>query len=229
VSDADSRGDDRGDDEDFGVRLDWPADAFADPYDGPGPGPAVDEPEPVDGPAFAPPSEPPKPRATPPVMPVTPTPPSMADALAGVADAGGPGLSRALAAIAARVDVLSSTTVTFRNLVSDRYQEQTRWVSELMSETTAEIARATRVQERAVNELRTQVEEVWRLLLEMSASTTALAAAFDAHVTETGAALAGITEELQGIRRRMQVRSRPASDADDAAPAPARRPPRRRT
>ncbi|MEY2477463.1 MAG: hypothetical protein QOG87_2778 [Actinomycetota bacterium] len=169
----------------------------------------------------------------------------MADALAGLADSSAPGLGRALAAIAARVDVLSSTTVTFRNLVSDRYQEQTRWVSELMTETTAEISRVTRVQERAVADLRTQLDEVWRLLLEVSASTDTLAAAFDAHVANTGSALASLAEELKGIRRRTPVRSRPVSDAEhvqavadavvqalrsDAggAPAPARRPPRRR-
>lgn len=223
----------------FGFRLEWPADALLEPFE-------AEESEQVDDEVddetedtslspyapggSAPPSAaptaaastiapPPPPRPTPPLAPrpkPVPATPAIAldDPVAG------------LAAVVARVEALSSTTVTFRNAIADQVTDYTHRVSQAMAEQAAEVDRAVRAQDHAVRDLGGQLGQLTADLGAVLAAVDGLVVGLAELRAEMQASLDGISDEVRTLRRRTAVKPR-AGAGDEDRPAPARRQPRR--
>jgi hypothetical protein len=110
------------------------------------------------------------------------------------------GLEGVLAAIAGRVDVLSSTTVTFRQAVVERVSELFARTAELIADHAKDNAEIRQDIRRSLD----AIEEIG----EVAAQTMADLAS---HRSEVMGALEAIAEEVRGLRRRTTVRAdRPA-------------------
>lgn len=200
--------------DELGFRLEWPADALVEPYERE----EREESEPAeDGGSsdFAPPADrgdaPPPPPAAPPRQVSAPA--SLLDAIALSDDVAG------LAAVAARVDALSSATVTFRNAMADQVSESAHRVAQSISEQTAELEHALRGQGRAIDALGGDVGALTTRLHDVVASVEALGQVVEDFRSEVGAALEAIAEEVRTLRRRTPVRPRSArEEGEDAGP-----------
>jgi hypothetical protein len=231
------------DEDDFGVQLEWPADAGGDPFDLPDRD--ASEPSPPDEPAAPPPPvddpsawrpPPPEPRYDPPPR-IDPAP-SMGPALTSL-PAGAEGLGPLLAAVAARVDALSTVTVTFRNLMSDHVAHQGQRLESALREQAVENEEHRRRQDEAMRQLR---EELRGIAAEVRQLTAAVQAGASGGQGDLRATLTELLDEVRSLRRRTPVRPRGqgALDADQvqamaqavaealqagsARPAPSRRP-----
>lgn len=217
----------------FGFRLEWPADALLEPFE-------AEEAESVDAEvaddaeatplspyapggsaaAVTPAASPrPEPRPAPPLPPrpkTLPATPAIAldDPVAG------------LAAVVARVEALSSTTVTFRNAIADQVTDYTHRVSQAMAEQAAEVDRAVRAQDHAVRDLGGQLGQLTADLGAVLAAVDGLVVGLAELRAEMQASLDGISDEVRTLRRRTAVKPRAAA-GDEDRPARARRQPRR--
>lgn len=211
------------DEDDFGVQLEWPADAGGDPFDlpdreipeaaaeerAPSPPAAPEDPSAWRSPP-APPS--PAPRYDPPPR-VEPAP-SMGPALTSL-PVGAEGVGPLLAAVAARVDALSTVTVTFRNLMSDHVAEQGQRLESALREQAVEGEEHRRRQDEAVRQLREELRGVAAEVRQLAALLQAGSAGSNGsdQIQET---LTELLDEVRSLRRRTPVRSRAQASSLDA-------------
>ena len=234
------------DEDDFGVRLDWPSEAQIQPFDVP-----ARDAEAESDTRVQPRSEPDTgsedERYAPPVEdrlpPRPPTPrfdpaPSMGPALTALPPEA-EGVGPLLAAVAARVDALSAVTVTFRNLMSDHVAQQGQRIDVALRELALEAEEHRRRQQDAVGELRNELRGVAAEVRELTRAVQAMSTAgVEPELQET---LTTLLDEVRSLRRRTPVRPKgQALDADQVQamaqavaeqlqagtgrPAPARRP-----
>jgi hypothetical protein len=236
--------------DELGFRLAWPADAAAAPLDLQGAdaaSPAADSApqpssEPVDDASFEPPDADPRsvpPRPSPPPRSMAPSP-APTPAPVGHAIALGDDVA-ALAAVAARVDALSSATITFRNALAGQVTEYTQRVAQAIAEHAGGLDHAIRGQDRAMGEVTAQLRQVTGQLGQVASAVEAIVTNVDEFRAEVAAALEAMGEEVRALRRRTPVRPRggleraeldaitsAVADAlrEEGRPAPARRRPR---
>jgi hypothetical protein len=230
--------------DELGFRLAWPADAAAEPLDLQGAdagapaadGPAEPPSDAVDDAGFEPPDAAPRPLPAPPPL-RSPAPPP---APVGPAIALGDDVA-ALAAVAARVDALSSATITFRNALAGQVTEYTQRVAQAIAEHAGGLDHAIRGQDRAMGEVTAQLRQVTGQLGQVASAVEAIVTNVDEFRAEVAAALEAMGEEVRALRRRTPVRPRggleraeldaitsAVADAlrEEGRPAPARRRPR---
>jgi hypothetical protein len=183
-----------GSDEEFGVRLDWPADPIGEPYEPVEAKDAAGADAEVD---YRPPTALPAERVH--EAPVLPR----FEQISADLDTG-----EALARIAARVDALTAVTATFRNHLADRVSgAESRLVGLLQMRTDG------------WTQIEARLDETLRgLHRRMDDLTSTLSELVELHA-ETDAAIVALTEDVHGLRRRISLRGR-GSEADQAGNEP---------
>jgi hypothetical protein len=124
-----------------------------------------------------------------------------------------PGSAAALAAIAARVDVLTATTTTFRNMVSDQVNSYVHHTREMVADLVGRNAEA-RADARTIVQIGADVAACREGLRDMSAALEELT---DKVTHQIGAIVVGLerlTDEVTAIRRRTPVRAREATSSE---------------
>lgn len=219
---------DEAQDDPFGVQLEWPDELLSEPYE-----PATRDASAAD--AVTPPRRDPGPPTAfvaPAGAMTTPAAPTEVASGASVAPPTSPEPLRLendlivmLAKVVARVDALSSTTATFRNLVSDRVSEFTERVVQVASDTAADVEMQRRLAVKDMGDLRSGMAWTNAAVDALTASVAALAGDVERVSQELGSQLERVAEEVQTLRRRTAVRSRATAGTEpDEKPAP---PPRR--
>jgi uncharacterized coiled-coil protein SlyX len=186
-------------DEEFGVSLRWPVDPVGEPLELGGLEDAADDEDAAGAPA-----EDPAPTQyelrPPPLAARAPSP--TASVLEELSLRGPDGIPRALAAIAARIDSLTSAITVFRSATSDRLSEYTERVTRSVAATASGLEAYRAAQEQGLAELRS-------LLAQMNRSVESLAGELAVVQGELREELATIAGEVQALRRRTSIRARP--------------------
>lgn len=196
--------------EDFGIRLEWPADPAGEPFD-----PRAITAAPPEKATEEPTEEAARPAREPVDMPTHWAGPVDISAFADRSEPG-TGDVRALAAIAARVDVLAASTTTFRNMVSDQLNKYLSQTRELSAEAASRAELYRQAQERGIEQLGTHVAACRQGVQELSRAVEDLAQTVAAQFEDLTTRLAELTSEVTAIRRRTSLRPREAS-ADQPA------------
>ena len=227
--------------DELSVRLQWPADDM----------------EPADAVRIEPPSSRAADESGPSVVDAEPEPvdweesgPAPVVAVPGVRTAPGQiasGVEDALGAISGRIDSLTSVTTTFRNMVGDRMGEYESRFGKLADSIAADLDDERAWLEQALGILHHGVSEAIEAIRRITATVDELAADVASFQEEMSAAVAVLTDEVQGLRRRTSVKPRGGGSLEPAqlravtqavteavteavrAEVEAARPPRRRT
>ena len=199
-------------DDELSVRLQWPADDMdpgdavrfeppqAEPPEEQAETPAEADPEPVEW-ATSTPTPAPAPAAADVVMPP-------GEVAHGVEDA--------LGAITARLDSLTSVTTTFRNMISDRMGRYEAQFGRLADSIAGDLDDERQWLEQALGILHHGVSETVDAIRRIATTVDELATEVAGFQEETSAAIAVLTDEVQGLRRRTTVRSKAGGGLEPA-------------
>lgn len=127
------------------------------------------------------------------------------------------GVENALGAISARIDSLTSATTTFRNMVGDRMGDYETRFGKLADSIASDLDDERAWLEQALGILHHGVSEAIEAMRRITATVDELAADVASFQEETSAAVAVLTDEVQGLRRRTSVKPRGGGGGLDAA------------
>ncbi|MEY2565768.1 MAG: hypothetical protein QOE35_297 [Actinomycetota bacterium] len=188
-----------------GFRLAWPANETVEPFQ-PRDQPRDDQPEPDDAAQGAEPW-------VPPARDPAPAPAASLPLRDAAPSLDGGDTVAALAAVAARVDVLSSATVTFRNVVADKVSDYTERVSHAIAEHSSALEQAMKGRDRVIGEIGSDLHSLSTRLHQLEGSVEELTDLLGVFRSEVNGTLESIADQVQALRRRTAVR--PASGRDE--------------
>lgn len=206
-------------DDPFGVELEWPDEQLGKPFEPPS-GAEAENREAAPEQGARPEDTAPIPRTVlPPVEPLPvmldPEPLAAAVQRLQTGDGDATDLSTLLARIVARIDTLTVTISTYRNLTSERVSGYTERVAQMVTHVTRDAEEYRRFTGVSLDELRRDLGAVTATLDRVAASVEVATREMSETRAQLSARLDGLTNEVQTIRRRTSVRPRTAGSEED--------------